>query len=200
MATINGTNNNDELYGTVDADTINGRGGHDILQGRGGADTLNGGDGYDTARYTDSSVGVAVNLATGRGFGGSAEGDVLTSIEGLIGSYYNDYLVGDAQYNEFYGHNGADILDGGEGGDLLYGDDKDDTLKGGGGDDILDGGHDVTHSKAAAAPTPEWWPRHRHGRLQRLPWRCTSISRRTSVRGCYRRHLRQHREHHGLGL
>ena len=64
-------------------------------------------------------VGVAVNLATGRGFGGSAEGDVLTSIEGLIGSYYNDYLVGDAQYNEFYGHNGADILDGGEGGDLL---------------------------------------------------------------------------------
>ena len=142
MATINGTNNNDELYGTVDADTINGRGGHDILQGRGGADTLNGGDGYDTARYTHSSVGVAVNLATGRGFGGSAEGDVLTSIEGLIGSYYNDYLVGDAQYNEFYGHNGADILDGGEGGDLLYGDDKDDTLKGGGGDDILDGGHD----------------------------------------------------------
>ncbi len=146
MATINGTNNNDELYGTDDADTINGRGGHDILKGRGGADTLNGGDGYDTADYYNEAsggVGVSVNLATGRGFGGNAEGDILISIEGTRSvRITTTTLIGNDQYNELRGYNGSDYLDGGEGGDLLEGGDKDDVLKGGGGDDILDGGHD----------------------------------------------------------
>ena len=139
MAIINGTNRNDVLKGTNGPDTINGLGGHDILQGGTGADTLNGGDGYDTASYEDSGLGVSVTLATGYGFGGHAEGDILTSIEGLIGSKGNDFLFGNALYNEFYGNDGDDILDGGEGGDKLVGENGDDVLKGGGGNDVLIG-------------------------------------------------------------
>ena len=66
MATINGTNNNNELFGTDGADTINGRGGHDILKGRAGADTLNGGDGYDTADYYNEASGGSACPSTSR--------------------------------------------------------------------------------------------------------------------------------------
>src|SRR3954470_6181091 len=76
MATINGTNGGDSLYGTASADVINGLNGNDTLKGFGGADRLDGGAGIDTAFYGDSSAGVGINLATGRGVGGSAEGDM----------------------------------------------------------------------------------------------------------------------------
>ena len=38
MATINGTNSGDSLYGTAAADIINGLNGNDTLKGFGGAD------------------------------------------------------------------------------------------------------------------------------------------------------------------
>src|SRR3954466_5765527 len=77
MATINGTNGGDSLYGGAAADVINGLNGNDTLKGFGGADRLDGGNGIDTVFYGDSSAGVGINLATGRGVGGSAEGDTL---------------------------------------------------------------------------------------------------------------------------
>jgi hypothetical protein len=43
--------------------------------------------------YGDSTAGVGVNLATGRGVGGSAEGDTLISIENVFGSNFNDTLT-----------------------------------------------------------------------------------------------------------
>ena len=63
---------------------------------------------------------------------GDAAGDVLSNIENLLGSAYNDFLVG----NE-----GANILDGGAGNDYLRGGDGDDTLIGGKGADMLHGGN-----------------------------------------------------------
>jgi hypothetical protein len=52
----------------------------------GGADRLDGGTGVDTVIYGDSNVGVGVNLATGYGYGGTAEGDTLIGIENVLGS------------------------------------------------------------------------------------------------------------------
>ena len=46
--------------------------------GRGGADTLIGGAGTDFADYSASLTGVDVNLATGTGLGGDAQGDTLS--------------------------------------------------------------------------------------------------------------------------
>src|SRR5260221_9391317 len=48
MATLNGTEGNDTLIGTADADTINGLGGNDFLAGDSGDDSIVGGAGNDT--------------------------------------------------------------------------------------------------------------------------------------------------------
>ena len=140
MATVNGTNGADTLYGTSGIDTINGLGGNDTLKGFGGADRLDGGAGIDAAFYSDSTVAVTVNLTTGRGFGGSAEGDTLFSIENLFGSSFNDTLTGNDGANELSGLSGNDILKGAGGADRVDGGAGDDTLKGGGGADVLIGG------------------------------------------------------------
>jgi Ca2+-binding RTX toxin-like protein len=103
MATINGTNTGDSLYGTSAGDSIYGLGGNDSLKGFGGADRLDGGAGIDTVHYGDSSLGVAVNLMTGRGYGGSAEGDTLTSIENVFGSNFNDTIIGNSSANQLWG-------------------------------------------------------------------------------------------------
>src|SRR5215510_13345389 len=138
MATINGTNSGDTLYGTDAAETINGLGGNDQIKGFGGADRLDGGSGIDTAFYSDSTVGVTVNLTQGRGFGGSAEGDTLFNIENLFGSSYNDQLIGDGNDNALTGLGGNDILKGGGGTDSLDGGGGSDTLIGGLGNDTAD--------------------------------------------------------------
>ena len=152
MATFNGTNSGDTLYGTSAGDTINGLGGNDSLKGFGGADRIDGGAGIDTVFYGDSSVGVAVNLATGRGYGGSAEGDTLISIENVFGSNFNDTLTGTSGANQLHGGEGNDVIKGGGGNDFLDGGNGNDilvssiwdtsTLDGGAGDDTFKGtGH-----------------------------------------------------------
>ena len=52
-----------------------------------------------------------------------AEGDILTSIENIEGSIFNDWLTGDGADNEIRGGTGEDILDGGAGNDYLSGGD-----------------------------------------------------------------------------
>jgi Ca2+-binding RTX toxin-like protein len=141
MAHTIGTPGDDTLYGTAENDTILARQGNDVLKGFGGADVLEGHGGIDSAFYGDSNVGVTVNLSTGRGYGGSAEGDTLYNIENLYGSAFNDYLIGDGGYfNILFGLQGDDILDGGGGHDSLYGDEGNDRLIGGDLKDFLDGG------------------------------------------------------------
>jgi Ca2+-binding RTX toxin-like protein len=140
MATVIGTDTANWLAGTGGTDLIKGFGGDDTLKGGGGADQLYGGTGIDSAIYADSPTGVGVSLTDGIGYGGSAEGDRLFSIENVYGSGYRDELVGNGGANSLYGLSGDDALSGGGGGDLLDGADGDDMLKGGGGADVLIGG------------------------------------------------------------
>ncbi|MDX2485646.1 MAG: calcium-binding protein [Pseudodonghicola sp.] len=121
----------DDLWGGNWADRLFGGNGADLLQGGVGADLMVGGNGKDTASYAGSSAAVEVNLSTGLGTGGDAQGDVLRTIENLIGSTYKDVLVGD---------NGANSLEGGRGKDQLEGKGGNDRLEGGGGNDQLLGG------------------------------------------------------------
>ena len=116
--------------------------GDDFLNGGEGRDQLFGGAGNDTAVYSDSSSSVRVNLATNRGRGGEARGDRLYDIENLVGSAYDDTLIGDAVSNSLEGGAGGDTLHGEDGNDFLLGDIGYDTLIGGDGDDILNGGLD----------------------------------------------------------
>ena len=134
---IVGYDGDDKIFGYGDNDVLVGMDGDDTLNGGAGADFLEGGSGFDFASYDGSPAGVGVNLKTGQGSGGDAQGDTLMNIEGVMGSAYNDVLVGDDGHNHLEGGGGNDTLIGGEGDDTLLGQEGNDTLKGGGGDDKL---------------------------------------------------------------
>jgi Ca2+-binding RTX toxin-like protein len=150
---------NDSIWGYGGDDEIYGRGGWDWITGGAGADYIDGGSYWDQAIYADSPVGVTVFLygsgssASGYGYGGTAEGDVLVSIENLAGSEYDDVLSGNDEFNELYGRNGNDTLKGGGGYDRLAGDGGDDILMGGGDGDYLHGhaGRDTASYEGSSA-------------------------------------------------
>ena len=62
---------------------------------------------------------MTVNLAAATATGGHADGDVMSGIEGVIGSAYNDVLRGNDEANRLEGGAGADRLDGGAGADWV---------------------------------------------------------------------------------
>ena len=152
---LSGSQFSDTLIGDNNANTLSGLGGNDVLQGRGGNDRLNGGAGndsidggtdIDTVIYETSPNGVVVNInesqgysntaypsdiepnftiAAGTAFDGFGSTDTLRNLENIIGSTYNDILIGNAQQNTLNGLAGNDLL------------------VGNGGDDILDGGNGI---------------------------------------------------------
>ena len=64
----------------------------DRFVGDAGANVFDGGTGDDTIDYSSSAAGISVDLTTGAVAGGDAEGDTLYSIEGAVGSAFNDTL------------------------------------------------------------------------------------------------------------
>jgi Ca2+-binding RTX toxin-like protein len=109
----------DTIYGDTQVNMFYGLSGNDILEGAGGADVLDGGAGHDYARYTRSNSAVSVNLTTGINTGADANGDILISIENIVGSAYGDTLTGNALSNVIDGGNGDDVLNGAGGVDTL---------------------------------------------------------------------------------
>jgi len=111
----------DLLKGYGGADTLKGGHGDDQLAGGAGVDVLDGGDGYDFAVHTDAAGGVVADLSWGAANRGEAQFDMYISIEGLMGSAFDDQLYGDAGGNTLLGERGSDRLEGRAGGDLLDG-------------------------------------------------------------------------------
>ncbi|MFC7296972.1 calcium-binding protein [Herminiimonas aquatilis] len=91
--TIYGSNANDSLNGGGGNDTIYGGRGNTYFEGGAGQDMLVGGTGNNTAGYKTSSTGVTVDLSTGLGTGGDAQGDTLSNIQNVIGSAHDDTFV-----------------------------------------------------------------------------------------------------------
>ncbi|WP_304363773.1 calcium-binding protein [Jiella marina] len=144
-----GGSENDQLFGGLGDDELYGGSGSDILRGGAGGDIVNGGDGFDQANYENSTGGVAVDLRNGGAFGGHAAGDVLSNIESLVGSAFDDTLNGNSGVNILRGEGGNDFLRGfagnddlrgGDGNDEIIGDLGFDTITGGAGNDTLTGG------------------------------------------------------------
>lgn len=144
--TLGGGAGNDRLIGGNGNDRLNGEDGSDTLAGGAGADTFDGGAGIDTADYT-GSIAVTVDLTIGLGAGGDAAGDILLSVESVIGGSGDDSLTGDGLANTLTGAGGADTLTGGSGSDVLIG---------GAGADRYDGGADrdvVSYAASSLAVT-----------------------------------------------
>ncbi|MBC7739563.1 MAG: calcium-binding protein, partial [Candidatus Saccharibacteria bacterium] len=122
----------DQLTGNGSDNLLVGNGGRDLLNGGYGADRMEGGGGIDTVSYQGDNGGMVVNLALGTGQFGQADGDVLSGIENVIGSFGSETIIGSRKDN---------VLDGGtEGQDSLFGLAGDDTLLGRAGSDRLNGG------------------------------------------------------------
>ena len=146
--TLVGDDNANHITGGVGNDTLSGQGGDDLLEGGRGDDllsgglgqnTLVGGDGIDTIIYTDANQSLSVYLEHNY-MAGQTRNDVLRGIENVIGSPFQDVLVGDSGPNRLSGGDGFDGLYGRGGADRLEGDAGDDRLEGGEGDDTLVGG------------------------------------------------------------
>jgi Ca2+-binding RTX toxin-like protein len=138
MEGVSGSNYNDKIRGSSQADILSGGDGDDDLTGGAGADLLIGGLGADFASYSASSLPVTINLQTGDGAGGDAQGDVLKDVEDVTGSRYADSLLGNAAANRLSGGAGNDLLTGGAGNDTLIGGRGADELYGGAGIDLAD--------------------------------------------------------------
>jgi Ca2+-binding RTX toxin-like protein len=129
--TIQGGGTRDVIVGTsggdfIDAsggnDTINAGGGDDVIIGGGGKDLIDGGGGNDAASYTDSAISVDIDLqlyANQRG--GTADGDVLFSIESIVGTGFDDSIRGSSNNNYLVGGAGSDVLEGRAGSDIIDG-------------------------------------------------------------------------------
>ena len=164
---MGGQAGDDILYGLIGDDVLDGGDGRDriyggddedILIGGLGNDVLNGGAGFDAVNYSDATGGVQVFLNLGKAKG-AAGYDRLIDIENVVGSNFNDRLVGVIGGGSLVGRDGDDVIKtngsivawGGAGNDRiightiatdeqLYGDAGDDILLGLGGVDILWGG------------------------------------------------------------
>lgn len=129
--TVEGDAQANLLAGNAGADHLGGRDGNDTLRGGAGADTLDGGAGFDLADYTDTGLGIVVDLLDGALNAGGATGDVLIGIEAIAGGVGADRLAGTGAGNGLWGGAGADTLLGRGGAD---------TLAGGPGRDLADFG------------------------------------------------------------
>jgi Ca2+-binding RTX toxin-like protein len=131
-----GGEGNDTIYTETRGGFLEGGDGDDLLEGsrRIRTDTFTGGDGSDTVTYANAENRVAVTVGTGANDGQVGERDyVAGDIERVIGSLFNDTLVGNGAANVLVGLFGDDAMRGGGGADVLDGGDSE-------GADILDGG------------------------------------------------------------
>ena len=119
--TIRGGEGNDELFGAAGSDQLFGDADDDILAGGPDGDVLDGGAGTDTASYANAAAAVTANLGQPALNTGDAAGDTYVSIENLTGSRFDDVLSGDAAGNIVSGLAGSDLLNGGPGDDTLDG-------------------------------------------------------------------------------
>ncbi|MGL4961798.1 MAG: calcium-binding protein [Inquilinus sp.] len=119
--TLKGGAGADALYGGAGSDQLYGEDGNDLLYGGPGADRFDGGAGIDTASYERAAAGVTVELRVVPHNTGEAAGDVLTSVEQIIGSNFADRITGDSSKNTLWGGAGNDVLQGGMSADVLRG-------------------------------------------------------------------------------
>lgn len=131
------------LEGLAGNDILVGSDEDDLLLGGAGADDMRGGDGDDTITFVTSASQVRVNMLTGVGSMGDANGDHYSSIENIHGSNYDDWISGDGADNKIQGWNGDDTLIGGGGTDELIGDGGDDLIYGSANGGYVDGGGSV---------------------------------------------------------
>ncbi len=137
VATIVGTEGDDDIRGTSGNDVILSLGGNDVISGKAGDDLICGGDGDDRIvghKHDDKIAGEGGN-------------------DKIDGYYGDDYISAGPGDDFVQGCDGVDVIDGGPGNDtlrgergpdLIMGGTGNDNIKGAAGRDVVIGGQDVT--------------------------------------------------------
>ncbi|MBI5163691.1 MAG: M10 family metallopeptidase C-terminal domain-containing protein [Magnetospirillum sp.] len=110
---LNGTSQDDRIFGLGGDDTIEGRNGSDRLFGNNGDDTISGGNGADSLFGGNGTDVLDGGNGPDRLDGGNG-GDILSGGNGadaLIGGNGNDMLTGGAGADVLLGGNGTDTAD-----------------------------------------------------------------------------------------
>lgn len=134
--TIYGGGGNDTIYVGSGENRIYAGSGDDVVYADEIGYDLDGGDGFDiySFAFRDSSINLNANFW--------AE---ACNFEGVVGTIYDDSIMGSGAADQINGYNGNDTLDGRVGNDLIFGDGGNDSILGGVGNDTLYGndGHDT---------------------------------------------------------
>jgi Ca2+-binding RTX toxin-like protein len=151
MATINGSEGDDNVFAGSNADSISGNGGNDSIDGGDGNDTIDGGAGSDTIDGEGGNDSLSGGAGNDEIVGGAGD-------DTLIGGDGDDTLIDDADHSSMSGGDGNDelyangkgsTLDGGAGSDTIAGSSEEDVIFGGAdndkiyaneGNDTVDGG------------------------------------------------------------
>jgi Ca2+-binding RTX toxin-like protein len=108
------------VIGSEFADVMFGNAYINIFEGLGGDDEMNGRGESDFAFFTLAFDGVTVDLTLGETAGTDGV-DALLSIENVVGSPFDDQIVGTTGPNYLDGADGDDSIDGRGGGDSCFG-------------------------------------------------------------------------------
>ncbi|NER52692.1 MAG: calcium-binding protein, partial [Symploca sp. SIO1A3] len=108
------------LHGSDGNDILIGREGNDRLFGGTGADVFDGGEGNDIVYFQEN---FAITADLNQGYAtyindvGVQVVETLLNVESLVGTAFDDTLIGDENNNWLRGDAGIDLFDGGEGND-----------------------------------------------------------------------------------
>ena len=105
---IEGTDHADTLTGNAGFNYVISNGGDDLLDGAAGDDAITGGDGNDAVTYARAPGAVTVDLSASSGTGYGNDG--IAEVESVIGSPFDDRLVGTDESNSITGLGGTDSI------------------------------------------------------------------------------------------
>jgi Ca2+-binding RTX toxin-like protein len=111
----------ENLIGSANSDTLTGDSGANVIEGGDGDDKLDGGKGIDTVSYENATAGILINLADAEQLMSGAGKDTLNGFENVIGSGWDDAILGSAVANVIKGGSGKDTIAGVGGADILDG-------------------------------------------------------------------------------
>ena len=115
---ISGGQGGDNLTGGPGSDSLLGGAGDDEFVGEPGDDAIDGGPGEDFINFEDAPGPMAVDLTAGTVSGNGS--DTITGVEDILGSPYDDTIVGDSGPNMILDAGGSNAISGMAGDDTYW--------------------------------------------------------------------------------
>lgn len=120
---VTGNDGNNTFIGSLtESNRFTGGAGHDLfIVGGGTTNHIDGQGGVNTISYETVTNSIHVDLTAGTVTDSTGRNDTVTNVQNIIGTKYNDILMGNADDNTITGNGGDDVLIGMGGNNTLIG-------------------------------------------------------------------------------